>query len=92
MRGPKWVWFFVRSIFGIVLEELEMAVKSYRPTAKFFNFQKQNENEKFEDLTEEDRKIVTKFFQAKENEDIFTLKMIHLESSVQLGVPPLRNF
>ena len=78
------MWFFVKSIFGIVLEELEMAVKSYRPTANFFNFQKRNEDAKFEDLTEEGKKIVKKFFDAREKEDIFSLKMIHLESSVQL--------
>ena len=66
MAGPKWVWFFVRSIFGIVLEELEMAVKLYRPTVNFFNFQKQNENAKFDDLTEYDKKIVIKFFVARE--------------------------
>ena len=61
-----------------------MAVKSYRPTANFFNLQKRIVNKKFEDLTDEDKKIVRKFFAVREDEDAFTLKMIHLESSVQL--------
>ena len=61
-----------------------MAVKSYRPTANFFNLQRRKENTKFDDLTEEDKKVVKKFFDAREKDDFFTLKMIHLESSVQL--------
>ena len=84
MKGPKWVWFIVNSVFGIVIEEIEMAVKAYRPTANFFNLQRRHENAKFDDLTEEDKKVVKKFFDVREEQDVFTLKMIHLESSVQL--------
>ena len=84
MKGPKWLWFIVKSIFGIVFDEIELAIKSYRPAAKFFNFQSRNENVKFDDLAEEDKKIVTKFFEVREKGDAFMLKLIHLESSVQL--------
>ena len=84
MKGPKWVWFLVNSVFVIVLEEIEMAIKSYRPAAEFFNLQSRKENVKFHDLTKDEKKIVTEFFATKEREDGFTLKMIHLESSVQL--------
>ena len=84
MKGPKWVWFIINSVFGIVIEEIEMALKIYRPTAKFFNLQRRKENAKFEDLTEEEKEITTNFFDAREKSDIFMLKMIHLESSVQL--------
>ena len=84
MKGPKWVWFFVNCIFGIVIEEVEMAIKSFRPTAKFINLQREKENPKFEDLTEEEQKAVKTYFDGREEGDIFTLKMIHLESSVQL--------
>ena len=84
MRGPKWLWFVVNSIFGMVIEEIEMAVKLYRPNANFFNLEKQKENAKYEDLTEEEKKIVITSFNAREEMDNFTLKMIHLESSVQL--------
>ena len=61
-----------------------MALKSFRPTANFFNLQRRKENAEYEDLTEEEKKIVKKFFDAREETDVFTLKMIHLESSVQL--------
>ena len=84
MKGPKWLWFILNSVFGIVIEEIEMAIKSYRPTAKFFNLQAENENAIYEDLTEEEKKIVKNFFDAREQGDFLALKMIHLESSVQL--------
>ena len=84
MKGLKLVWFLVNSVFGIALEEIELALKSYRPTANFFNLQRRNENAKFDDLRGEDKKIVTNFFDAQEKQDVFMLKMIHLESSVQL--------
>ena len=84
MKGPKWIWFIVNTIFGIVLDEIEMAVKSYRPTANFINLQRRKENVKYEDLTEEERKIVKKFFDIREKADSSGLKLIHLESSVQL--------
>ena len=83
-NGPKWVWLLVNSVFGIVLEEIKRAIKSYRPTANFCDLLRRNENAKFGDLKEEDKKIVVKFFERREKEDAFTLKMIHLESSVQL--------
>ena len=83
-KGPKWVWFLVNSLFGIAIEEIEMALRSYRPTANFFNLQKRKENAKYEDLTVEEKKIVMKFFATQEKDDAFKLKMIHLESSVQL--------
>ena len=84
IKCPKWFWFIIYSIFGIVLEEIELAIKSYHPTANFFNLQRRNGNAKFQDLTDEDKKIVTKFFEVREKADFFILKMIHLESSVQL--------
>ena len=84
MKGPKWAWFFVYSPFAIVIEEIEMAINSYLPTSKFINLQRRKENENFEDLTDEDKKIATEFFDAQEKRDVLTLKMIHLESSVQL--------
>ena len=84
MKGPKWAWFFFNSIFSILIEEIEMAINLYQPTAKFFNLQRRKKNAKFDDLTEEERKIATKFFHAREKADVLTLKMIHLESSVQL--------
>ena len=74
----------MNSVFGIVLEEIKMAVKAYRPTAKFLNLERRIKNAKFENLTEEDKKTVRNFFDLREKEDSFTLKMIHLESSVQL--------
>ena len=84
MKGPKWIWFPVNSVFGILIDEIGMAVQLYRPTADFLNLQKEKENAKFEDLTEDEKKIVKKFFDAQEKYDAFMLKMIHLESSVQL--------
>ena len=84
MKGPDWVWFLVNSIFGIVIEEIEMAIKSYRPTANFFNLQRRKENEKYEDLSANEKKIANKFFDVREEQDIVASKMIHLESSVQL--------
>ena len=84
MKCLDWFRFLVNSVFGIVLEEIELAVKSYRPSADFFNFQRRTENAKFDDLTKEDKKLVIKFFHTREREDRSTLKMIHLESSVQL--------
>ncbi len=84
MKGPKLVWFFINCVFGLVIEEVEMAIKSFRPTAKFIELQREKENPKYEDLTEEEKQTVKKFFDAREEGEIFTLKMIHLESSVQL--------
>ena len=84
MKGSMWLWFLVNSIFGIVIEEIEMAIRSYCPTANFINVQKRKENSKYENLTEDEKKIVKKFFDAREEADSFALKMIHLESSVQL--------
>ena len=84
MKCLKWVWFLLNSVFGILIEEIKLAIKSYGPTANFFKLQERNENAKFSDLTEEDKKIVTKFFDSREREDGFMLKIIHLESSVQL--------
>ena len=84
MSGPKLVWFLANSLFSIILEEIGMAVKLYRPSANFFNLQRRIDNAKFEDLTDEDKKIVTKYFETREKGDVFTLKLIHLESSVQL--------
>ena len=84
MKGPKWVWFVINSVFGIVIEEIEMAIKSFGPTVRFLNLQRRSENEKFDRLTDEQKKIVTKFYDVREKEQILTLKMIHLESSVQL--------
>ena len=66
MKGPKWAWFIVNSVFGIVLEEIDMAIKSYRPAAKFFNLQSRNENAEFDDLTEDEKIIVTEFFDRKD--------------------------
>ena len=60
----------VNSVFGIVLEEIERAIKSYRPTANFFDFLRRNENAEFDDLKEEDKKIVVKFFERREKEDV----------------------
>ena len=31
MKGPKWFWFILNCIFGIVIEEIEMAIKSFGP-------------------------------------------------------------
>ena len=78
------VWFLVNCVFCIIIEEVEIALKSYRPTANFINLQREKENSKYEDLTEEEKKTVKKFFDVQEERDVFTLKMIHLESSVQL--------
>ena len=38
-----------------------------------------------ENLTEKEKTIVKKFFDRREKDDFFKLKMIHLESSVQLN-------
>ena len=84
LKGPKWLWVIVNSIFGIVIEEVEMGIKSFRLNKSFINVIRENENSEYEDLTEEEKKIVKKFFDAQEEHDIFALKMIHLESSVQL--------
>ena len=61
MRAPKWVCFLLNSVFGIIIEEIEMAIKWFRPTADFFKMQKGKENAKFEDLSKEEKKIVKKF-------------------------------
>ncbi len=84
MKGPKWVWFLVNSVFGILITEMEIALKSFRTTADFMNLQARRQNDKYEDLTLDEKKIVKQFFDALEEKDSFALKMIHLESSVQL--------
>ena len=61
-----------------------MAKKNYGPTADFINLRRRKESVKYEDLTEEEKVVVGKFFAVREEEDSFALKMIHLESSVQL--------
>ena len=84
LKGPKWVWVIVNSIFGIVIEEVEMGIKSYRLNKSFINFLRGNENSEYEDLTEEEKKIAKKFFDGQDEQDNLALKMTHLESSVQL--------
>ena len=84
MNAPKVVWFFINSIFGIVLEEMRMAKISYGLTSDFIKMRKRRTNAKYEDLTAEEKAVVKKFFDLREEEDSFSLKLIHLESSVQL--------
>ena len=84
MNVPKVVWLFINCIFGIVLEETKMAKMSYRRTSKFIKMREREPDSKYEDLTEEEKEVVKKFFDLREEEDSFSLKLIHLESSVQL--------
>ena len=63
MKGPKWIWFFVNSVFGILVTEIEMAIKTLRTTVDFINLQIQRQNDKYEDLTFEEKKIVKIFLQ-----------------------------
>ena len=61
-----------------------MAVRCLAPSANFFDLQKDKDNTRYEDLDYGEQIIVRKFVTVKEEEDKFHLKMIHLESSVQL--------
>ena len=84
MNVPKVVWFFINCIFGIVLEETKMAKMSYERTSDFIKMRKRRSDAKYDDLTAEEKAVVKKFFDLREEEDYFSLKLIHLESSVQL--------
>ena len=84
IRVPKGIRILVNCTFGLLLEEIQLATKSYKPTSEFIKLKQQDENKKYEDLTADERKIVKRFCDAKEDGDNLKLKMIHLESSVQL--------
>ena len=83
-RAPKVVWFLIDCIFGLLFEEFYLAKKSYKPTARFFKLNEREENTKYKNLTEEEKIVVKKFCAVMEEQDKLILKMIHLESSVQL--------
>ena len=83
-RAPKAIWFLVNCLFGLLLEEVQLAIKSFKPTSAFMKFQQRKEFTKFHDLTEQEKKMVIKFCDVKEEEDRLKFKMLHLESSVQL--------
>ena len=61
-----------------------MAKMSYGRTSKFIKMREQEPDSKYEDLTAEEKEVVKKYFDFREEEDYFSLKLIHLESSVQL--------
>ena len=53
-------------------------------TSDFIKMRQRRPNAKYADFTADEKAIVKKFFDLREEEDSFSLKLIHLESSVQL--------
>ena len=66
------------------MDEILMAIECIKPTIEVINLRKENQYPKYESLTLDERKTVKKFVKVREKADDFSLKMIHLESSVQL--------
>ena len=58
-----------------MIEEIEMAVASFSPIAEFIQLQRENSNAKYDDLKLEEKRVVRKFYAAREAGDSFTLKM-----------------
>ena len=74
----------MRNTLSLLVEEIQMAVKLYNPTVNFIEFQQSSEDAEFKSLTDEEKKVVSKYSQVKDEEDDLALRMIHFESSIQL--------
>ena len=77
-------WFFYRLVFGLLSDEISLATRAIKPTLYFIGLQDRKEYPEYSDLTEEGRKVVRRFFEIQEETEKAALRMIHLESSVQL--------
>ena len=94
MERPKWaanysyiLWLLFNCVFGLLMEEIRIAHKCINPTIALFKLQENTENKeypKYETLTKQEQKKVHKFIAVREEADNFALKLIHLESSIQL--------
>ena len=71
-------------LFGLLLEEIAMAVECINPTYEVVQLQEDKQYPEFDSLNWIDKKHVIKFFRIREKANNFAVKMIHLESSVQL--------
>ena len=61
-----------------------MAIECMKPTIKVIKLQKDGEYPAYAKLTEEEKEIAEEFAKVRDKLDKFFIKMIHLESSVQL--------
>ncbi len=80
----KPVWYLFRCVFGLVVDEIAVATKAIKPTLDFIKLQDGKEYPEYADLTIEGKKVVEKFVKVREECDNAALRMIHLESAVQL--------
>ena len=81
---PSFIWFIFNCVFGLFMEEVVMAFKCIKPTLEVAKLKKDKEYPEYKRLTDKETKLVQNFFNVLEEADHFALKMIYLESSVQL--------
>ena len=88
---PKWAmtvpdipWFIFNCLFGILIEEIKMAMECIKPTINIIKLRKDNKYPDYKTLESKEKVIAQEFIVIKERADGFKIKLIHLESAVQL--------
>ena len=89
-KVPRFIWFVFTCLFGLLMEEVAMAIEYINPSKKIIKLEQSQqdsgtqEESTYLSLTDEDRHTVKQFYKVREKTDNLSTKMIHLESSVQL--------
>ena len=71
-------------VFGLLMEEIIMVTEYIHPTSKIAKLRTDKQYPEYKTLSSAEKKIVQNFVNVREKADNFKLKLIHLESSVQL--------
>ena len=74
----------MNSLLGLLIEEITVAIECIDPTIEVIKLQKDKNYPEYKSLTSDEKDIVKKFAKVREKADRMMLKMIHLESAVQL--------